>query len=149
VSAGPDLEKRIRQLEDVQAIERLFQDYRKALDGREPAAYARLYTEDGIYSTRGGRFAQGRDAIEALVVGLVGTEIARESGEDFHVYANPVIAVEGDRATCELTWAFVQRGDDGLPQITKLGRYDAVVVRVDGEWKFERRDSTLLIGAPE
>lgn len=144
---SPDLEKRVQRLENIEAINRLFQSYRESLDGRDAAAYARVYTKDGICKLPDGRLAQGWDELEALVACLAGTEISREAGHDFHLYSNPVIDIDGDRATCQMTWAFLQSNENGLPQITKLGRYDAVVVRVDGEWKFERRNSTMLLGA--
>jgi uncharacterized protein (TIGR02246 family) len=132
------LEARVRRLEDLEAIRRLFADYRRALDGKDWDAYCRLFTEDGVFEANGRRF-EGREAIHAMLLGMLGTDLEATRGDDVHIVANPVVEVDGDRATASLTWAYVVRGDGDRPVLLKLGHYDDALRREDGSWRFERR----------
>jgi uncharacterized protein (TIGR02246 family) len=134
------MEARVRRLEDLEAIRRLFMEYRRALDGKEFAAYCELFTEDGEFVANG-QPHRGRDAIHDMLVGMLGGALGDRPGADFHLVANPVVELDGDRATAQVTWAYVVRGDGDRPRLLMLGHYDDVLRRDGGRWRFERRDA--------
>jgi uncharacterized protein (TIGR02246 family) len=135
--AADGIEERLRRLEDREAIWQLFQDYRRELDARDFAAYSRLFAEDGEWIGNLGH-AKGPAEIEALLVRTLEV-YPDDTTRTYHLIANPVIDVDGDRATAESTWCFITRADDDEPVLSMLGRYDDVLTRVDGRWKFLRR----------
>jgi uncharacterized protein (TIGR02246 family) len=137
--AEPTPEQRLRRLEDVEEIRALFQDYRRALDGKDFRAYAALFARDGVFEA-GDMRAVGREAIFALVDGMVGTLLTERGGDDFHVVANVVIELTGDdRAAASSTWVYVVRGDGDVPELAKIGHYEDELVREDGAWRFALR----------
>lgn len=92
----PDLEARVRRLEDIEAIKQLKAEYCAACDdGYDPDRLAALFTEEAVWD--GGRtfgVAEGREAIRAHFRGASErVTIAR------HQVMNPIIEVDGDRAT--------------------------------------------------
>jgi uncharacterized protein (TIGR02246 family) len=132
------IEERLRRLEDREAIWQLFQDYRRELDARDFAAYSRLFAEDGEWVGNLGS-AKGPAEIEALLVRTLEV-YPDDRTRTYHLVANPVIHVDGDRATAESTWCFItRRAEDDEPVLAMLGRYEDVLTRVDGHWKFLRR----------
>lgn len=137
---GP-LEARLCRLEDLEAIRRLFMEYRRTLDGKDFEAYCRLFTQDGEFVANGQRY-RGREAIHAMLIGMLGGALGAERGEDFHLVANPIVEVDGDRATADLTWVYVVRGEGDRPVVRMIGHYHDVLRREAGEWKFELRDAT-------
>jgi uncharacterized protein (TIGR02246 family) len=143
------LEARLRRLEDIESIRRLFQDYRRSLDGKDFRAYADLFAVDGefIAGPEGSIRAKGRDDIFALVDGMRGSLLTDETGDDVHVAVNDRIDLDGDRATATSTWVYVLRGDGDVPDVAKVGRYSDVLTREDGHWKFLRREAPCDIPA--
>jgi uncharacterized protein (TIGR02246 family) len=134
------VEERLRRLEDLDEIRRLFQEYRRALDGRDLDAYTRLFTEDGEFVTNTGTHV-GRPAIREMLEELLGGARPGAQGGSFHLVANEVVDLDGDRASAESTWAFVVRGEGGTPVLRMLGRYRDVLRREGGTWRFQRRDA--------
>jgi ketosteroid isomerase-like protein len=157
-SAGPELasvgdgtDPRLRRLEDLEQIRQLFIDYKTVLDRKDFTAYAALFTEDGEFIA-GPQRARGRAAIQALVEAMPGTDLlGAEVGEDFHLVINPQVELDpddADRARAQSTWAYVVRGEDGGPLLSKLGHYDDELVREGGRWRFLRREAPMDIPAP-
>ena len=131
-----DIEKRLRRLEDIQAIGQLFIDYGQFLDAGDLDAYTSLFTEDGELKLGPMGQAQGREAIKEVMAkaldGLVGTS--------FHIISSPIIKLDGDRATSEVMWTVIQRGADGRPMVPMIGRHkDQLVREQDGQWRFRLR----------
>ena len=143
------LEARVRRLEDIDAIRRLFQDYRRSLDGKDFRAYADLFAVDGefIAGPDGSIRAKGREDIFALVDGMRGSLLTDATGDDVHVAVNERIDLDGDRAAATSTWVYVLRGDGDVPDVAKVGRYNDVLTREDGRWKFLRREAPCDIPA--
>jgi uncharacterized protein (TIGR02246 family) len=133
-----DVEARLRRLEDLEQIRALLMEYRRALDEKDFRGYAALFARDGVFSA-GTMKATGPDEIYELVDGMRGTLLTDRRGDDFHLVANIAIDVDGDRATATSTWAYVVRGDDETPVLSKLGRYEDELVREDGRWRFQHR----------
>jgi hypothetical protein len=76
-----------------------------------------------------------------MLIGMLGNALGAKVGDDFHVVANPIVEVRGDRATAEVTWAYVVRGEGDKPVLRMLGHYNDVLRRVNSAWKFEVRDA--------
>jgi uncharacterized protein (TIGR02246 family) len=122
------------------AIRRLFEEYRRALDERDFDAYTRLFTEDGVFVTNR-RSYEGREEIREMLEQLPGGAADGPRGLSVHLLANPVVDVDGDGATAEVTWAFIVGGEGDTPALRMLGRYRDVLRREGGTWKFTRRDA--------
>jgi uncharacterized protein (TIGR02246 family) len=140
---------RLRRLEDLEAIRRLFQDYRRHLDRKDFRAYADLFAAEGefVAGADGSIRAQGRAAIFDLVDGMRGSLLTDQGGDDVHVAVNEVIELDGDRATALSTWVYILRGDGDVPVLAKIGHYEDVLTREDGRWKFLRREAPTDIPA--
>lgn len=141
--SSDSLEARVRRLEDIDAIRRLLQDYRTCLDGKDFRGYADLFALDGefIAGPAGEIHAKGREEIFALVDGMRGSLLTDEAGDDRHAAINDRIDLDGDRATATSTWVYLIRREDGEPEVSKVGRYNDVLTREDGAWKFLRREA--------
>jgi hypothetical protein len=98
-----------------------------------------LFAPDGEFAG-----VRGRPAIRAFVERIM----PAPAGEDFHVLADPVIDFESpDRARARLTWVLVVRGGDGEPDVSRLGHYEDVLVRRDGQWLFLSRSAPMDLPA--
>jgi uncharacterized protein (TIGR02246 family) len=136
-----ELAARVRRLEDLEQIWRLFMDYRHHLDQRDFAAYASLFTDDGEWLGGLGR-AKGPAEIEALLERTLEV-YADDSTRTRHLVDNPVIDVDGDRATAESTWCYIERDEQDRPTLALVGSYRDVLVRTGAGWKFLRREASL------
>jgi len=135
---GLTLEDRVQRLEDLQAISRLFHDYRRYLDGKDFSSYSQLFVEDGVFGAA--EAPKGPVEIQKYVEGLIPRGNLREhKGEDLHLVANEVVDLDGDSATAYVTWVYIVRDEDGAPVLCKTGHYDDTLVRHEGRWKFARR----------
>jgi ketosteroid isomerase-like protein len=143
---------RLRQLEDLEQIQRLFIEYKTVLDRKDFSGYAALFAEEGEFVAGGTQQAKGRAAIQALVEAMPGIDLlGAEVGDDFHLVINPQVELDpddADRARAQSTWLYVVRGEDGAPVLSKLGHYDDELVREDGRWRFLRREAPMDIPAP-
>jgi uncharacterized protein (TIGR02246 family) len=143
------LEARVQRLEDLQEIRELFLEYGRCLDGKQFGALARLWAEDGqIVNSQGSGPARGHEAIEALMNSMLGSDLAIEPGGEFHVFANPTVELDGDRASGRVMWLYITADEAGYPRLQQMGHYEDVLVREDGRWRFESRDWPRDIGIP-
>jgi hypothetical protein len=137
-----DIATRLRRLEDLEQIRRLFMEYKIVLDRQDFAAYADLFAENGEF-VAGPGVAKGRAAIREMVEAMPGSGLlGRAPGEDYHVIVNPLIELDPDdpdRARAELTWLYVVKGEDGGPKLAKLGHYNDTLTREAGRWLVLRR----------
>ena len=100
------LAARLRRLEDSEEIRALFLRYADCLDANDFAGYANLFASDGELLAQLGT-AKGPAAIRALLEERLGTDIAKARAVSFHVISNPVIEVDGDRATARVLWSYL------------------------------------------
>jgi hypothetical protein len=134
MSGAADVEARLRRLTDLQEIRALKALYCRWVDsgydaaGDDPAAFAALFTEDGVWAA-GAEPAIGREAIAARA--------AASRRFRLHLAANAIVDVAGGRASG--TWHAL------VPTVTAEGRavwlagtYEDTFVRTDAGWKFER-----------
>ena len=131
------LAKRLKRLEDREQIWELFMSYRRSLDQRDFAAYARLFAEDGEWIGGLGR-AKGPAAIQALLERTLEV-YPDDSSRTYHLVTNPSIELDGDRAEAETTWCFITRDDSDQAVLSLVGHYRDVLTREDGRWKFYQR----------
>jgi uncharacterized protein (TIGR02246 family) len=129
------VEARLRALEDKEQIAQLLIDYGRHLDGRNLAAYASLFADDGEW-VGGFGIVKGRANIQAFMEKSLGT--GPNGGKSYHIMSNFVVTVNGDTATAWSRWTFVTPGERGAT-IAQAGRYDDELVREMGAWKFKRR----------
>jgi 3-phenylpropionate/cinnamic acid dioxygenase small subunit len=139
--AEATLEARLRRLEDLDAIRQLFVDYGHCLDNGKFAQYGSLFAEEGEVLLGPIGRAKGPAAIQALMEKTLG---GRQGGS-YHLIANPVIQLDGDRASSEVSWAVIVRQPDGQAALTMLGRHVDKLIREGGRWKFLRREGLVDI----
>jgi uncharacterized protein (TIGR02246 family) len=133
-----DLQRRVRALEDIEAIKQLKYRYADACDrGYDADALADLFTEDAVWD--GGLFGryEGREAIRRFFEG-VSSDIVFA----MHYMMNPIITVEDDQARG--SWYLFQTCTfaEGNTPVWGAARYEEEYERVDGAWKF--RHLTLI-----
>jgi ketosteroid isomerase-like protein len=133
------LAARVQVLEDKDAIWRLFMEYKRHLDARDFASYASLFTDDAVWVGNLGK-ATGPAEIEALLVRTLEV-YASDRERTYHLVMNPVVDVDGDRATALSNWGYVTRGDGDAPVFEMLGRYVDQLVRTPAGWRFHRREA--------
>jgi uncharacterized protein (TIGR02246 family) len=130
---------RLQRLEDREEIQNLLLDYGRHLDSRDFAAYGRLFAKDGEWVGGFGTAAGGPAGIQAFMEKAMGT--APNRANNYHLLSNFVITVTGDTATAWSRWAFVVPGANGAA-IAQAGRYDDLLARENGRWKFKRRTAS-------
>ena len=127
---------RLQRLEDIEEIRTVLLDYGRFLDSRDLAAYSRLFATDGEW-VGGFGSAKGPAGILEFMQKNLGTGPNRNG--NFHIMSNFEIDVKGDTATARSRWTFIVPGADGKPTISQAGRYEDLLVREDGRWKFKKR----------
>jgi uncharacterized protein (TIGR02246 family) len=139
-----DLEGRLRELEDREAIRNLLQAYRRILDVRDMRAFSELFASDGTWSGASGE-ATGPEAIHDMLVAVLPENPPAPGATLWHLVTDPEISVDGDRGTADSLWMHVRRGENDAPVLPTLGRYQDELVREHGRWRFRRRTVTRLI----
>jgi ketosteroid isomerase-like protein len=144
MDAPPDtrldaLVRRVRVLEDKQAIWDLFMDYKRELDARDFHRYSMLFTDDAVWVGNLGK-ATGPSEIEALLLRTMEV-YASDRERTHHLVMNPVITVDGDTATALSNWGYVTRSGADAPVFEMLGHYVDELVRTPNGWRFHRREA--------
>lgn len=132
------LEQRIRLIEDQQAIERLLLEYGRTLDNRDFAAYAALFAPTGEWQGALGVYKGPKDIQAAMEKIFTDAAADIPKGKNFHVMSNFFIDVKGDRATARSSFIFYKL-EGSKPVAEVAGRYEDVLIRVGGAWKFLQR----------
>jgi len=136
-----DLDARLGRLEDLMEIHQLFVDYGRHLDAGDFDAYAALFADDGEVLLGPMGRAKGRDEIKAVMT----KALAGAQGSSIHIISSPAVELDGNRATSEVMWTVVQRGDDGKPVLGMIGRHVDELVRERGHWRIQRRKGLVDI----
>jgi hypothetical protein len=142
-----ELEGRVRHLEDLEEIRRLFLDYGTYLDTKDFESLSRLWAEQGEITLPVGA-VKGPDGVLGVMKSMLGKDLAVEPGKDLHIFTNQVVDIDGDRATATSFWAYITPDRDGHPRIAQFGHYEDELIRVDGKWQFGRRSGFRDIGVP-
>lgn len=127
------LEQRITRLEDIEAIKQLKARYCHICDDtHNPDTIASVFAEDGIWESEDFGKAQGHKDIRELFSGFRKLFTFSQ-----HNITNPVIEVNGDRATgiwyIMGPWTLTENNKE----IWMAARYDDDYVKIDGEWKYQ------------
>jgi len=130
------LEQKVDQIIAEAAIKRLIFDYAFHLDMNHPKELADLFVEDCVVVYGPNFGAVGREAYAGTLEGI-GTYF---TGTSHHV-SNIVIDFKGENeaAVRSVVYAW-HRYSRERPDSHVWGQYHDVVVRVDGEWRFKRRE---------
>ncbi len=127
-----DLESRIQQLEDIEAIRKLKHHYCALCDNDyEADALAALFTESAVWDGGSLGYASGREAIRKFF--QTSPEVVKLA---IHHVTNPIIEVKGDTATGK--WYLWQPMvlNEGDTAMWLASRYSDEYVRIDGKWMF-------------
>ncbi len=140
------IEERLAELEAIDEIHRLKAAYcTHCDDGYAPDALADLFTRDGVIDAGPfGRHA-GRDAIRRYFEAISKTIVFAA-----HLVTNPVISIEGERATGRwrlLVTATMLR-DGKKEAVWILGDYRDDYAREEGRWRFANVDLEINFIAP-
>jgi len=124
-----EMEKRLKVLEDIEAIKNLQNDYIYALASQQWDDMLDCFAEDGSADIWTHGLKKGKKEIRELFMGFAGKILPTHG----HLVAQPVIKVDGD--TAEGYWILYVFIDEPETKYYQ-GKYDCRYVRVNGEWKF-------------
>lgn len=137
-SAAAPAPLQLQLIGDHIAIERLLVEYGRTLDNRDFAAYSQLFAADGEWKGALGSY-RGPAAIRTPMERIF-TDAAADipKGRNFHVMSNFQIDIQGDRATAKSMFIFYKM-EGSKPQAEVAGRYEDVLIREKGVWRFLQR----------
>jgi ketosteroid isomerase-like protein len=144
---------RLRTLEDQNAIANVLFSYAHFIDRGEVDQLVDLFTPDARFRARvmlpSGEFDKdmidisGREALRAFGARIFRNNTTPPNEGQVNVVSQPLITVEGDRATA-WTYQTIVRGASGNREVTSFGRYQDVLVRCDdGRWRLQDRISEV------
>ncbi|MET9291841.1 nuclear transport factor 2 family protein [Streptomyces sp. NPDC003077] len=141
-----EMQRHLRALTDRAEITDLLDRFVRSLDeGRFDEAWARaFYTEDAVAEMPVGT-ARGRDAVREAVRGGIGL-----FDRTVHFGTNPVITLDGDRATArgaQLSTHILPGGADRL--FVSAGHTDTELVRTSEGWRIARSSLRVVWTAGE
>jgi len=128
------IEERLRVLEDIEEICKLKARYAAACDDNYNAdAIAALFAEDATWDGGALGQADGRPAIHEFF-----SRATKFFPFAIHNVMNPIIDVDGDRATAQ--WYLLQPATmaKGNQAVWLAATYHDEYVRLDGRWMFKR-----------
>ncbi len=135
----PAVAARLQLLEDRQEILELMTAYGATLDRRDFAAFGSLFADDAEYGS-GPAAVRGREAIQAQLEQVIGSNPSNLPGPNFHVFFNPSIHVEGDTARATSLGAYTAPdAAGGGTRMAFFVSYEDTLVKRDGRWLFQRR----------
>jgi uncharacterized protein (TIGR02246 family) len=118
------------------AIREVMARYCHALDACRFDDVARLFAEDGEWTTDYGG-ARGRAEIAALLRGVV--PVKGEGPQRKHYITNIIITLDGATARAVSDYLVIRESETGLIPVMG-GAYKDVFVKRDGEWQFLRKE---------
>jgi hypothetical protein len=137
-----DLERRVRELEDVIQIYRLMASYGPSVDSDSKTAASGLWTEDGVYDVDVAAWS-GRPEIEGMLAGDAHQGYLRNGCS--HQVAMPRVTLDGDKATATTYMSLIERdGEAHTIRRQTANRWD--LVRTPEGWRVKVRTNRLLDG---
>lgn len=132
-----DHEKQLKRFRDIHELQELHTNYAYWLCTREWDKIVDLFTDDAVAILgRLGRF-EGREEINKLFKELV-SKYNRGKGRDGHIVLQPIIKVDGDKATAQwLIYVMMLDPKGGHENMWMNGRHDVEYVRINGKWKIQ------------
>jgi hypothetical protein len=127
-----ELEKRLRVLEDIEAIKQLHTNYVYRLCDLQWDKMLECFAEDATMELLDQGVARGKKEISHVFHNVLAERVTRKDG---HFVGQPIISVDGDKA--EGHWILYLFFAE--PEVRWLqGRQECEYVRVNGEWKFSK-----------
>jgi hypothetical protein len=134
------IEMRLRGLEAREEIGQLLINYGRTLDQRDFKAFSKLFATDAEYGGGAGNgMTKGPEAIAKLLEDVFQKNPTQVNAPNYHLFANEVIQVNGDRAIALSKGIFVVRSDTNKPEAIMLATYNDILIRENGIWKFKQR----------
>ena len=126
------LEKRVKVLEDIEAIKQFHVNYVYLLCDLQWDEMAECFAEDATMELLDSGVVRGKKEIGGVFRNVLAERVKRNDG---HLVGQPIITVEGDKAKGQwILYLFFAE-----PEVRWLqGRQDCEYVRVNGEWKFSK-----------
>jgi uncharacterized protein (TIGR02246 family) len=134
----------LRELHDRAEIQALVARYVTALDTLDADGYAGVFAEDADFDVAGTKY-HGRSEIVKVVTGLQASRAAAEAeGQTqarlYHTLSNTEIELLGaDEARHRSYWQTVRVGPDNVITVGAMGRYEDLLVKLDGQWFIQSR----------
>jgi 3-phenylpropionate/cinnamic acid dioxygenase small subunit len=145
--------------EDELFIRRMLEQYARFNDDRALDRLLALFAPDAIYRVAGGEHI-GLDSIRTFLV-QAGFRAGQPRWTDddqlmvmprsMHLLSNPIIEVDGDRATAESEFVVMVRDAQGHPKIRLMGRYrDRLRRDQEAGWLLTERTAVSIakVGVP-
>lgn len=127
-----DLERKLEELSDREAIRNIIHRYCRAADRCDLEAFKSCYWADGHDDH--GFFGGNAHAFCDYVI-----PVLRKIEASVHAITNTIIDLKGDKAFCESQWSVVHRlrnpEGDGFLDFWHQGRYIDIFEKRDGEWR--------------
>jgi hypothetical protein len=152
-TAQSSVEARLQRLEDESQIRHLLIEYGHDLDTRDYVGYSKLFARDGVWAGGIGT-GKGPAGVLAMLQGTVGRGGNRpfdlNAVRSYHLDTNILIDfIDRDHAKAFSRWTVMSKSPDNKLVPSLAGRYDDVVVREDGKWKFQSRIAPHEIPNPD
>ncbi|WP_409427729.1 nuclear transport factor 2 family protein [Mycobacterium sp. SMC-11] len=143
-----ELERRLQQIEDERAIERLIASYGPLVDAGDPESTAALWQHDGVYDVENW-LMNGREDIAAMVRSRGHQDLIARGCT--HFLGPAVVTVNGDEAVavCEST-LLVKQGNQF--RVARGGANYFHLKRAagsPGQWQIAKRITRMLDGTEE
>jgi uncharacterized protein (TIGR02246 family) len=131
------VEQEVSWLIDRTKIRELTARYGRCFDDGDAEGFAATFVEDGEMAVGTRPPTKGREALAEMCRTVPFAVL--------HATVDPIIEIDGDRATQRVTVLVYQKAADRSekPQLTATGRYEDELVRTPGGWLFERRTAFL------
>ena len=134
-------------MDDSRLIENLIYTYAERIDAGDLEAVAELFRHGAIAAPAEGSLVEGYEAVLAMYQRA--TRIYEDTGTPGtrHLTTNVIIEVEGESAESRSCFTVVQAAPAFPLQAIISGRYRDTFQKVEGTWRFARREMTVdLLG---
>jgi uncharacterized protein (TIGR02246 family) len=133
--ADSSLARRVRELEDREAIRDLAKDYCNAVDDRDAERYGSLMAKDVVLVQFGGtNLRVGRDVAQSWMAWRF-----TQWGVTRHYPLNHLVTLTGPNQAVGVVNGWAEMAMDAKMYVTSV-RYDDTYVREEGSWRFAKRD---------
>jgi hypothetical protein len=123
------------------AVLRTLHRYCHSMDYGLEEEWTSVFTDDGIFDVRKAvdgtilHREEGREELAAYIAGYPKPPASFNK----HIMVDPLIEIDGDRATARSYWMALRNDADGHPAMTSFGRYLDSLAKVDGTWRIKER----------
>ena len=133
-----EMEKRLKTMEDIEAIKDLQNEYLFYLLNRQWTEIPDFFTDDAFVIVGKHGKCRGKKEIYKLFTEYI-SKMNAGKDRDAHFAVMPVITVDGDRARGHwMLYIFIADPATGAVSRFNQGRYDCDYLKRDGKWKFSR-----------